>query len=162
MSADISRQHICVSEGVFASVSGCEEIQHGLSSYHTSRSTCPSVPQQTEGQNCRESVPAREQFPGALLSPSPAVPVCTPAVRSTSSCGPGCCSGPTQLCLLLGTRDVPGGWFPKGAAQEGVPAPACPSAGVKGSAPCWGRTKGAAGTPSAWASMTKCLISEQS
>lgn len=83
MSADISCQHICVSEGVFPSVSGCEEIQHGLSSYHTNCSTCPSIPQQTEGQNCRESVPAREQFWGALLSPSPAVPVCTPAVCSS-------------------------------------------------------------------------------
>lgn len=55
MNADISCQHTCVSEGVFASVSGCEEIQHGLSSHHTSCSTCPSTPQQTEGQNLENS-----------------------------------------------------------------------------------------------------------
>lgn len=173
MNADISCQHTCVSEGVFASVSGCEETQHGPSSYHIGCSTCPSIPQENrrpeferiracKGTTLRSfaflwpSNPSLhsscgQQWPRLLLWPYPAVPAPPPPPP------------PGHLLDLLAEGMCQEGYFQSGSCMAQQPVPLempslwfCRHEGLCGVS----RERGAAGTLSPSA-LTHCLSGHQ-
>lgn len=127
MNADITCQHLCVHEEVFVGVSGSKVIQHSLSSYYGSCSTCPSTQQQTKGLNFREFVPTREletNLRSFAFSPSPSLHFsCQQQPVSRGHGGPGCWPGPIQLCEVpLSSLHPPPRHFPdcwqKGYARK--------------------------------------------